>query len=790
MASALRVGHIVLAAAISLPALSVSQAAAQTSPPEQASRDDGALGDIVVTARKRAENAQDIPISLTVASGGDLAAKSVTQFIQLQQITPSLHIVPASFGNTSVILASRGVAYVDIRLNNDPAVGIYVDGVYLPRAVGVNASELLDIARVEILSGPQGTLFGKNTSGGAINFFTETPTSRLEGNVKARIGNYGDRALSAVLNIPVSDTISTRSVAAFFGRDGYGRNVLDGSPTDKVDGKLFRTTLSWVPAPAFRATLRADYSRTQSTQGAYKGLAVLVPPTAAGSGAGGPFATVEAALERNNIPDLASWLALPSAARDALLLDADSALRSFSGGNVRDGNFDQAAREDMKAWGFSATLDYDLNDGISAKSITALRRFDRSGASDLDGTPYAILQYPYLAAHDRQFSQELQVSGNFLDGRLKSIIGLYYSKETGTETSWQLSLQRIGGNNATTFQNASVENRSKGIFTQHTFKLFQGLSVTGGVRLSRDDRSLDSSNYNNANCLSLGRSLSSIGGIGNCVRPMDVSFTRWSYTGSIEYKPANDILFYITTRRSYRSGGLQETAGATTVAAADVAFIPFRPEVVTDYEAGLKSEWFDHRLRINISAYHSIIDDSIRNQARPVVGSTSTPISTQNAAGVKVNGVEFEATVLPIRGLEISTNGAYTDAKFTRYITPTGVDFTSLPVWFTPKWRVGVSGAYKRQLAIGEWSTNIDYSWEGRQLVSEPGGYAPAHEQLNARTAIGLQTAGITLAIFAKNITKEKYAPGPIDISGSLGFVAAGQYNPPRIYGFEIAKQF
>ncbi|AMK26547.1 TonB-dependent receptor (plasmid) [Sphingobium sp. SJ10-10] len=787
MARALQVSTIMFAAVSCLPSVSIEQASAQTGTEERA---DNMLGDIVVTARKRAENAQDIPISLTVASGEDLVAKSITQFIQLQQITPSLHIIPASFGNTSVILASRGVAYVDIRLNNDPAVGIYVDGVYLPRAVGVNASELLDIARVEVLSGPQGTLFGKNTSGGAINFFTQAPTDRLEGSVKARIGAYGDRAASAVLNLPVTDTLSSRSVASFFGRDGYGRNMFDGSRTDKVNGRMFRTALSWTPGTTFQATLRADYSRTRSTQGAYKGFSFLQAPTVAGAGTGGPFPTVEAALERNDIPNLAAWLALSPATRDALLLDADRALRTFSAGNARDGNFDQAAREDMKAWGFSATIDYDLNDKISAKSITALRRFDRNGTSDLDGTPYAILQYPYLAAHDRQFSQELQISGDFLDGRLKSILGLYYSKENGMETSWQESLRRIGGNNAITFQNARVGNRSKGIFTQHTFRVLDTLSVTGGVRLSRDDRSLDSSNYNNTNCLSLGRSLASIGGIANCIRPMDVSFTRWSYTGSIEYKPDRDLLFYATTRRSYRSGGLQETAGATTVAAADVAFIPFRPEVVTDYEVGMKSEWFDRRLRVNVSGYHSIIDDSIRNQARPVVGSTSTPISTQNAAGVKVNGIEFEATVLPVKGLEISTNGAYTDAKFTRYLTPTGVDLTNLPVWFTPKWRIGVSAAYTQPITIGTVSANIDYSWEDRQLVSEPSAYSPSHEQLNARIALDLSKSGTTFAIFAKNITKEKYGPGPIDLSGALGFVASGQYNPPRTYGAEITKTF
>ncbi|WP_394439006.1 TonB-dependent receptor [Sphingobium naphthae] len=751
----------------------------------------GGIQDIVVTARKRDELAQKVPIAITVSTGAMLRDRSITKFAELQQQTPSLHITTSIFGSNSVILSSRGLALTDVRLNIDPVVGVYLDGVYLPRAVGVNADELVDIARVEVLAGPQGTLFGKNTSGGAISIFTQTPTNLLEGQIRARYGSYGDHSLSAVLNAPLTPTLAVRGVVSLSGRDGYGHNLYNGSRTGKQDSQNYRASAQWTPTDALKVTLRGDYTHSTSTFGAYKGLQsinALIPGTA--TTAGGPSATLEAALERNNIPSTAAFLALPLATRNAMLADADTALRTFSSGNPNDANQNVDGREEIRIWGVSGTLDYSLSDNLSLKSITAYRYFKRDGSVDLDGTPYAIIDYPVLNANDGQFSEEAQLSGDFLDGRLKSIVGAYYSSESGTEVTWQTALRIIAGANPTTFQNARVKTKSVGLYTQHTFKITNRLGLTGGVRWTHDSRSVDASNYNATNCLSLGVSLASLGGVANCLRPMSVTYNKVNYTASLDYQITPAVMVYATTRTGNRAGGLQEAAAGTTVAAANAAFTPFKPELVTDYEVGLKSELFQRHLRLNIDYYHDKISGGLRQVPVPVPGSTLTASSVQNAAAITVNGVEFDATAVPIPALEFSVSGAYTDAHFSNYVTPTGTDLSYLPVAYTPKWRVNVSAAYIVNTGIGRWRTQVDYSHEDRQLIVEPGAYSPAHDIVNARSTLNWDRAGIEFSIFGKNLTDRRYSTIPVDLSGSLGVVAQGQLFPPRTFGVELAKHF
>lgn len=749
---------------------------------------DGETGDILVTARRREESAQDIPISLVVSSGEMLRDRSITQFSELQQQTPSFIVAPSLFGNTSTILSSRGLTLTDIRLNIDPVVGVYLDDVYLPRAVGLNASELVDLQRVEILAGPQGTLFGKNTSGGAVRIFTQLPTDQVEGFVRARVGNHGDAAVSGVLNVPLSSSLAVRGVASVSGNNGLGVNRFDNSTTGEMDSRYARLSALWRPTDRLSVTLRGDYTRTTSTQAIYKGLQFLGSLTP-GVGNGGPLATVEAALEMNNLASLAAFNALPLDTRTAMMASADAALRSYATGDRDSGSMDQPAPEKMIVKGASALIDLELDDTFSAKSLSAVRYFKREGTGDLDGTPFGILQYPRLFAEETQYTTEFQLAGSFLDGRIQSLVGAFYSEESGTEISHQVSLRLVGGATSTTFQNADISTRSIGLFTQNTFTITDGLRVTVGARWSDDRRRLTSKNHNGVNCLSLGQSLAAIGGLQNCRRPMEVSFGPWSYTASLEYEPKQDLLFYATTRRGYRAGGLQESAGASTVAAADAAFGPFGPEIVEDIEVGVKAYLFDRRLRANVTYYHSDITGAIRSVPRIVPGSTASTVSTQNAAKEKVDGIEWDVLLRPVRAIEIAVTGAWTDAKFVKYVTPTGVDFSNLPVLNTPKWRYSISGAYTADLPIGPWRTQLDFSWRGKVLTVEPGAFSPSYGILNARSSLKWESADIELALYVKNITGKRFNPSPIDVPG-LGFITTGPYNPPRTFGLEITKNF
>lgn len=784
--------------ALSTPTLAQTEAA-------PAATDSTGISDIVVTARKTAERAQDVPVSLSVSTGQDLANRSVQTFIDIQRQTPSLHILPSALSATTTNISMRGQSLPDIRLNIDPAVVIYQDGVPLPRSVGSNAADLLDIDRVEVLAGPQGTLYGKNSTGGAINIFTKDPVGQFEGFVKGRIGSYLDSQIAGMVNAPVSDVVAIRLLGAYTHSDGAGRNVVDGTRAGERDSKMFRAAVKYSPTDQFTMIIRGDFTHTKMNREPFKGLAFLNPVTASAAsctfnasgvptgGFGGPTGTLEAALERNGLANTTAFCAQDQATRNAQLVAADALLRTYVGGNLNDAAVDQASGETARVWGVSGQLEYAFNDDISVKSLTAMRGFTRRSTMDLDGTPFTLLQYPFQYTSDRQFSEEAQLNVRAFDKRLNWITGVFFSNEKGTERVDQTALRLISGAGATTTSDAAVQNKSFGVFSQATFKLTDQFSATGGIRYSKDDRSVTTHNYTATFCNSLGLSLASVGGIGGCSRPTTASFDKISYTASLDYHLNRDIMVYAKTSRGYRSGGLQQAISGATPAIANAAFQPFQPEVVTDYEAGIKSELFDRHLRVNVAYYHSKLKNAIRSTSTPTPdenGVVRSVSRAQNAATAQVDGIEWDVTAIPVNGLELNVNGAWTDARFIKYITPTGADLSFLPLLFTPKWQVGASAAYTADVGIGDWRTQVDMSYTGRQLTSEPGAYSPAHTIWNARTSLDIKSADVNLAVYVRNIADKRYLAYPVDLTSAFGFMYGGIYNPPRTFGFEVTKKF
>lgn len=782
-------------AAMVMATAGIPMAAAQTATPAQDSSlpateqsEEVGLSDIVVTARRRAERAQDTPVALTVATGEIMENRSVVSFAEVERLTPSLRITPAALSATSTNLSMRGQVLVDIKLNIDPTVAIYQDNVYLPRAQGTNAADLLDVDRVEVLAGPQGTLYGKNSTGGAVSIYTKDPTDSFEGFVRARYGSYGEAAVGGMINVPIGPQAALRLVGNVSRRDGYGRNSVTGERTGSAESRYIRGALRLTPSDDLTVTLRGDYTHAVVQREAYKGFVTLLAPNTT-TGAG-PLVTVETALALNNLPSFGAFLAQPLATRNQQLAAADALLRTYATGDPNDGAFDQSSGERTRVWGISGTIDYQLNDVLSLKSITGLRGFNRRGTQDVDGTPFAIVQYPAIPTSDKQFSQELQLNLNTLNGRLNGVVGLYYSDEQGHEETHQVALRIISGAAGPTLTIADVTNKSYGVFAQTSFRFTPQLSATAGIRYTHDDRRLIARNRNDLICTTLGVPLASLPSVADCVRDMSLDFGRASYTASLEYRPSQDLMIYAKTSRGYRAGGLQENVGGNTPAQADVAFTPFKPETVTDYELGLKSEWFDRRLRVNLTFYHSILDDAIRNVATPVPGSTAVATNAQNAAQAKVDGIEFDIMAVPFDGFELGVNGSYIDARFVSYVTPTGEDRTGIPLLFTPKWQVGAVAAYTADLPIGRWRNQIDLSYSSRQLTAENEGYRPANTTWNFRSALEVAPLDLDVALYVKNITNRRYVLWPIDLTPSLGFITSSNYNPPRTIGVEVTKRF
>lgn len=724
------------------------------------------IEEITITARRREEGIQETPISLLVATGTDLEQRTVTTFQDLQHSMPSLNMMSSALSPNSLNLAMRGNALVDIRLNIDPVVGVYMDGVYLPRNQGSNASDLYDIDRVEVLAGPQSTLYGKNTSSGAVNIISNAPTDVFEGSMRLRAAQHGERQMAGMLNIPMADNVATRIVGSVRGRDRLGRNRFDDSDLGEISSQTWRISTLWTPTDDVAITLRGDYAQSESTGAAWKGFKVLVP---------NGLAVLSTSFE--------TGLSMP---------DALAYLQTFARGNPDSGNMNQGREEDFDSWGLSATAEWNINDSLQVKSITAVRAFKRNGIADLDGTPVSLLEYPLMETSDRQISQELQLNGSSFGERLDWVTGLYYSDEEGAEEVHQVALGALTGFVPTIQKAKGIGTESIGIYAQGTYSLTEALSTTIGVRYTEDKRTMKQMNRNATTCLSLGLPLASIGGAAGCVRPMSESFDKITYTFGLEYRPwtDRDFMVYGKTSRGYRSGGLQQSAGSPLQAGADLANTPYDPETVDDIEVGMKSVYLENRLLVNVAAYYSEIDDLIRNVSTPIPGTTAVASGVQNAASATVQGVEWTITAIPLTGVQLNYIGSFIDAEFDDYITPTGQDRSHLPLLFTPKWRHALSGSYTHGTSFGEWRAQLDWLYTDDQLSAEEVGTVGSYALLNGRFSMLLEQHNLEIAIFGKNMTDKRYFPYPVDIISGLGFMYNGHANEPRTFGVEMNIHF
>lgn len=268
-----------------------------------------------------------------------------------------------------------------------------------------------------------------------------------------------------------------------------------------------------------------------------------------------------------------------------------------------------------------------------------------------------------------------------------------------------------------------------------------------------------------------------------------VSFDHISYTASIEFKPTSGMLLYAKTSNGYRTGALPINAGSPlSPTAAAFSFTAARPETITDYEIGLKADWFDRRLRTNVAAYHGIYKDIQRVRPTVVPGTTQLLPLLENIAAAKIDGVEVQVIAQPFHGLELKGAVDYIHARYTDYVV-NGVDLSATPLAFTPKWAYNLSAAYTVDTGIGPWRTQVDYSHQTRILAVPNNGFVEPYGIVNARTSLTIEDADLDLSLFVRNLTGEKFYAAPADVA-ALGFIYNSQINPPRVFGLEATKRF
>lgn len=739
---ATRMGRTVPAAASQL----IAPPIAHQTPPEEAP-EAGQLSEIIVTAQRREENLQDVPVAVSAIGGEMLAQNQIGDVSSLQRLAPSLTVAP--FGDaTTPLLSIRGQVAQDIVASVDPAVGVYVDGVYLGRATGANLA-FLDVERVEVLRGPQGTLFGRNTIGGAISITPNHPTDRFEGNITARYGNFDAYGLAGVVNLPLAEGIAARVVASHSQRDGFARSSVTGAQLNSENLEYVRASLKADLAPDWDLLLSGDFSDSRNS-GQWITLINTYPiaNTLAGIVSGGTQ-TADQYLD-------------PFTRRPAV-----STSGPFTSRN----------------WGASAILSGGFGP-VNVKSITAYREVRRGLDNfDQDGTPFDLLQIVFNDSRQHQFSQELQVYGKAIDDRLDWIGGAYYFTETGRDTVANRFLFPL--NPAIGITDARATNRNFALYGQLTFALTDRLAAFAGIRYARDTRRLDifsrtatGSADNVIGCAVTTASLP------DCLLALPTkTFEYAPFSLGLNYKPSDSSLLYAKWSRGFRSGGYNSRGSSAD------SLLPFDPEQVDSYEIGGKFE-IARRIRINAAFYQSDFDKMQLLAGVGVSGAAVVAIN-QNAGRSRIRGMELEGEAAFGR-LRLNGALAITDAKF-RKLLPNVINLVlDSPIPFTPKTTFTLGADYSIPASFGEVMLHADYSWRSRTwfLASPP--LEPVHRQ----DAYGLLSASVTarvgealsLSVFGRNLTDKDY------FTRTTGIPQAGYDSAypgdPRTYGVSVRYDF
>jgi iron complex outermembrane receptor protein len=828
-------GGAALVAMIGLPGAAVAQESAE-------SVQEGGIADIVVTARRVTENLQSTPVAVTAFSADSLKDQQVVSIQEIQALTPNITFSSAVAQPGSATVFIRGQGSSDGLIAIDQAVGVYIDGVYAARTTG-GATDLLDVSRVEVLRGPQGTLFGRNTTGGAINIIANRPTDEFEGSARFDLGNFNSALAQAVLNVPVSEGFALRAAFQHRQRDGFGRNVTLNRPLNDLNSEIGRLTFAIEPVGSkFSAILTADYSSFRNS-GELVGLRSYNPtlstnaPDLSANPTISPFLPTElmaAACGTQPIPaglpaQTAGFLGGLRGGQIPLcsaVTPRPGPIGTYALGGVNNpGFYNQAGNVPAygrnNTYGASGVLEYEFSPAVSVKSTTAWRGVKLDSLTDNDGTPHALTGGVTLDSanfiNQDQFSQELQLAGTV--GNFEYILGGFYFVENGTDNSLSSSLFPLNPSN--NFIDSEVRNQSLAGFGQIIFNVTDTVRVTGGLRYTEDERSLILRNRD-INVLT-GAVTSSLflpgpGGTvlsdlrdGDPSDPFRASFERkfnyWSYLFSADWQPTDDLFFYAKTSRSQRSGGLN-----TRAVAGGIPPVGFDPEIVTDYELGTKVDLFDRRVRFNLAAFQADIDNQQRNVIG--VGNGRLVSGVENAAKATIRGFEAELTVAPVDGLTFGTNAGYTDAQYDEFLNLDGSDWSGAAFPYTPEWTVALFGDYSVDVGPGELKLHADYSWRSEVFAVPIAASAPqrvgrtaaqidaisdalqntaripSYGLLNARIAFEFNEPEIEVAFFARNITKEQFFTRLLPVEGTaLGFTS---YMPgdPRTYGISVSANF
>jgi len=639
------------------------------------------IEEVIVTARKREESVQDTPIAVSAFTGEGLELRGVTDLSSLDNFAPNLVLnrSPSNSGVTNAAVYIRGIGQNDFSPVIDPGVGIYVDDVYLGRSVGA-VLDLVDVERVEVLRGPQGTLFGKNTIGGAISLTSKRPGEEFGGKVGVKVGTDDRLNLRATLDVPLSDSLLTRVSLASFNQDGYVERVFDGKDLGDDDTIAARLSTLWLVNDDVEVSFAFDYSRDDEN-GPPMVLTGIQPINEGFFGPGGAPSmtlfqnTVLAQIAAGGIVpggeffDPAAASGFPfnfMACFDPSNLNNPSCFNQKyiqpEGGTKNYGS--DPTKSELEVWGGSVTVNWEINDRLTFKSITAYRTFDGEFFNDNDGGPQNVSQLIDIFDQE-QVSQEFQLLGSAFDERLNWIVGFYYFQEEGKNINpvrfSQVHIQSGG----------HFDSDSVAVFGQGTYDLTDKLTLTIGLRYTEDTKNYLPDQFfevfpSPPGQFDVSLALPPCPGtglpcvVGDRVLPYIEETTdaeEITPMVNLAYRWSEELMTYFTYSEGFKGGGFTQRIFPPEATLPD-----FGPEFVKSYEVGFKYDGWDGRMRLNGAIFFTDYSDIQLLVADPTrVG----PFVT-NAGDADIQGVELELLLAPAEGWLVSASLGYLDPERTK----------------------------------------------------------------------------------------------------------------------------
>jgi iron complex outermembrane receptor protein len=707
--------------------------------------------EIVVTARKRVENLQEVPVSIAVLDADALAEQGVENVGSLDASLPNVSIGGSlARGGNAGAYSIRGIGEVSPDANRDPTVGLYVDDIYEGRADGA-LLELVDIERVEVLRGPQGTLFGKNTTGGAIRVVSRRPSfDEAEGGIQVTGASHEEYGMQLRANVPLADTLAARVSIGAHSNAGWFHNTYLNYMSGDDNFVGGRVQLRWQPASWADINFSLDASASENNGGAVK----LVEQ--------GSATRVTSHDNESTEPDYLTT--------DYTLDDTDSTV-----GPERRMDY---SRDSI---GFGAQGDFDIADGLSARAIFGYRQSDITNHHDRDVSPARVYDYDQVQSLEN-YSAELQLLGE--GERFNWVFGLYYFGETPRDTR---NIHEYSPSTNTppepsdTVNDYSVDADSYAAFFQGEYALTDRLTVTAGVRYTYETKDLFTIQIN---------ALTNP----DTVLNQATGSGEWEDTSpylALRYQWTPNFMTYASWSRGFRSGGINNLFQATLP---QNGITPFGPETLESTEIGARTSWFNDRLIANISSFWSEYSD-IQATFNVTVGGSGRFFT--NVGDGEIEGGELELRFVPIDGLSFNANVGWVDAHYTSLNAVggsiTGISLTQ-PFARTPELSYSLGARYEHDLANGSSvAYSINYGWKDDQrstAQSTNSQLLPAYGLLASRLQYN-SMSDWHVALFCSNCTDERYLVGGINFLGTAAFGARFlEYGDPRRIGVEVGFDF